>query len=195
MSNLASLIVAPAGKMTADDAHFTAIAQDAEAHPQKTPPPHPSSPNAMAFSVGLWARAHNVRVYEVHQSRGYQWVLNGQFRLDFKDSNTEPAVKLLEQKQGRLAAYEGPGVDHTLLSPSGRVSKRARKAADERTRRELFGPGSGFEGWGEIKQPSDRERLLTQATRLRELAARGMSPRKYTREAERLEDEAAKVPA
>ena len=34
-----------------------------------------------------------------------------------------------------------PAIDHSTLSPSGRVSKRIRKAALERTRRELFGDG------------------------------------------------------
>lgn len=34
-----------------------------------------------------------------------------------------------------------PILDHGILSPSGRVSRRAEKAAKERVRKELFGPG------------------------------------------------------
>jgi hypothetical protein len=90
--------------------------------------------------------------------------------------------------------YRGPGVDHTYLSPSGRVSKRAREEATRRTAEALFGPNSGFQGWGEVKQPSERARLLRQAAELRDLAARGMHPRKYPKIAAALEARAAALP-
>jgi hypothetical protein len=38
-----------------------------------------------------------------------------------------------------------------------------------------------------VPQPSERERLLRQAATLRDLASRGMYPRKYAKEARRLE--------
>ena len=83
---------------------------------------------------------------------------------------------------------ERPAIDHSTLSPSGRVSKRTRRAAQERTRLELFGP-DGLQR-ATTPQPSKRERLLAQAAELRELADRGMSPRKHRKEATRLEAEA-----
>ena len=73
-----------------------------------------------------------------------------------------------------------------LSSPSGRMSKRARKAAEQRLFVALFGDGECLKA-KPPEQPSRQEYLLAQAKRLRELAARGMQVRKYTREAERLE--------
>ena len=78
-------------------------------------------------------------------------------------------------------------IDHGILSPSGNVSKRAERAAKERMRQELFGDGLEYPS---CPQESKRDSLLRRAKELRELAARGMSPRKYAREAERLEQEA-----
>ncbi len=80
-------------------------------------------------------------------------------------------------------------LDHSTLSPSGRVSKRAQLAAQERTRRELFGP-DGLQRPA-CPQPSRRDVLLRTAAELRELADWGMRPRKYRKEAARLEAEAA----
>lgn len=74
-------------------------------------------------------------------------------------------------------------IDHSILSPSGRVSDRAREAALERNRRALFGDGLPFPS---CRQPSERERLLRQAAELETLADRGMSPVKHRREAVRL---------
>lgn len=78
-----------------------------------------------------------------------------------------------------------PSIDHSILSPSGRVSKRARRAALARATAVLF--PDGFPEPQPPAQPSEREADLRQATRLRELAARGMHPRKYAKEAARLE--------
>lgn len=82
--------------------------------------------------------------------------------------------------------YRAPTIDHGTLSPSGRVSKRARAKALERTRLELFGP-DGLARPTPPDQPSDAESYLRRARELRELAARGMKPRAFVREAERLE--------
>ena len=74
-----------------------------------------------------------------------------------------------------------------LSSPSGRMSKRARKAADERLRLALFGP----DGLQRVaQQPSMAESLRRQAAQLQSLAAKGMKPRAYRKEAARLEQEA-----
>lgn len=73
-------------------------------------------------------------------------------------------------------------------SPSGHTSKRAIKAARERLAADLFGD------WQPDRdgiQVSERARLLQQAQELRALAERGMKPRAYRREAERLEALAA----
>lgn len=71
-----------------------------------------------------------------------------------------------------------------LSSPSGRLSKAARKRAEERIRVQLF----GTEGLQipDCPQPSEREADLRQAARLREFAT--LHPRKYIKEAERLEE-------
>lgn len=79
-----------------------------------------------------------------------------------------------------------------LSSPSGRMSKRARRAAEKRLELALFGPG----GLREAIRPRPlsatppAELMRRQAKRLRDLAARGMSVRKFTKEADRLEREA-----
>lgn len=72
-----------------------------------------------------------------------------------------------------------------LSSPEGKISKRAFDAASSRLGEALFGD----------YQPSvlvedERDNMLRRAGELRELAARGMCVRKYTREAEKLEREA-----
>lgn len=72
-----------------------------------------------------------------------------------------------------------------MSSPSGRMSKRAFKAASKRLHDALFGP-EGLQR-EPTAQPTERERLMAQAQRLRELAERGMKVRAYTKEANRLE--------
>lgn len=85
-----------------------------------------------------------------------------------------------------------PSIDHSILSPSGHTSKRARKAALKRTANELFLPGY----WDTPPRTEEQQRqekaviLRRSAETLRALAARGMSSRKYTKEAARLEAEA-----
>lgn len=46
-----------------------------------------------------------------------------------------------------------------LSSPSGRMSKRARKAATDRLAVALFGPGSGFSGFNPEPSEDERKRL------------------------------------
>lgn len=79
-------------------------------------------------------------------------------------------------------------IDHSILSPSGTVSKRAGKAALERERRRLFGDGLPHPT---CEQPSEKQRLLKQAKDLRDMAARGMRPRAGIKQAQALETQAA----
>lgn len=74
-----------------------------------------------------------------------------------------------------------------LSSPSGRMSKRARAAAERKLAQDLFG---GYER-PKPPQPSRREVLLRNAAMWRDLAARGMRPRKFKKMAEEAEAEAA----
>lgn len=89
-----------------------------------------------------------------------------------------------------MAGYRGPSIDHGLLSPSGHMSKRARDAALRREAERLF---AGIDLSPTTPQPTESERLRTHAARLRELAARGMSTRKFNKEADRAESEAARI--
>ena len=80
-----------------------------------------------------------------------------------------------------------------MSSPDGRMSKRARDAAQKRLGEALFGPG-GLRRPGLPPQPSRRESLLRDAKQFRELAARGFKPRKMIKQAEWCEAEANKEP-
>ena len=75
-----------------------------------------------------------------------------------------------------------------LSSPSGNMSKRARKAAEKRLANALFGPA----GLVPAQRPvvDLKESLLRRAKEFREMAARGMSKRAFTREAKLLEAQA-----
>ena len=84
-----------------------------------------------------------------------------------------------------------PSIDHGTLSPSGRVSERARRKATERAASVLFPPGY----WESIRpEPSEDERRASEiqrlrrtAAQLRDLASRGMHPRSYPKQATALE--------
>ena len=77
------------------------------------------------------------------------------------------------------------------------MSKAARERALERTRKELFTDeeGNPIDAGPKVQQEAPAVRLRRQAAELRVLAARGMSPRKYAKEAARLEAEADKLDA
>lgn len=57
-------------------------------------PAYDSSPNGMAFQVGLWAREHDMPVCEVKASRGYTYLLNRAYKLNFKGGNTPQVNRL-----------------------------------------------------------------------------------------------------
>lgn len=84
-----------------------------------------------------------------------------------------------------------PSIDHSLLSPSGRMSKRARAAALKREGERLFPPGT-FESTktGDQIRREKIASLRRTALELRQLAARGMSPRKHAKAADALESQA-----
>lgn len=73
----------------------------------------------------------------------------------------------------------------SISSPNGRVSKRAREVAQNRLSVALFGP-QGLQA-PQVAPEGDKARLMRQAATLRDLAARGMSPRKFIKEAAALE--------
>lgn len=79
-----------------------------------------------------------------------------------------------------------------LSSPSGRMSKRARAAAEKRLADALFGSYIPVQF---PPQPSKAENLRRTAARLRDLAARGMRPRANVRDAAAMEAEAARLEA
>jgi hypothetical protein len=103
----------------------------------------------------------------------------------------------MNSERNKSYGYSGPAIDHTILSPSGRVSKRARDAALKREAARLFPPGF----WNQPEKSAAElrsakaESLRRSAANLRELAARGMSAKKFTREAARMEAEAAALEA
>lgn len=95
-----------------------------------------------------------------------------------------------------IRATHRPSIDHGLLSPSGRVSKRARNAALKREGERLFPPGYFSVEVDPVKQRIDRITALERyAKELRDLADRGMSPRKLRAEAQRMEAEAYELKA
>jgi hypothetical protein len=76
-----------------------------------------------------------------------------------------------------------------LSSPSGRMSKRARNAALARLGSALFS------GYTPAPRPveSERDNCLRRAKDFRDMAARGMKPRAFLKEALRLEARAAEL--
>ncbi len=90
-----------------------------------------------------------------------------------------------------------PSIDHGVLSPSGRVSKRARKAKLAIEHAKLFPPGYWDKSVLTAAQEAVRAALQQRrhATRLTDLANRGMHPRKYKKEAARALAEAEALEA
>lgn len=88
-----------------------------------------------------------------------------------------------------------PAMDHSILSPSGRCSKRARAAALKREGERLFPPGFWDPPAKSPAQFRDEQvaALERQAARLRDLAARGMQVRAFTKQAERIDQQIADI--
>lgn len=68
-----------------------------------------------------------------------------------------------------------------IASPNGRMSERAKREAMRRLGDALFGD---FQPPSLPSQPTEIERLQREATQCRDLAARGMRPRAFVRQAE-----------
>lgn len=75
-----------------------------------------------------------------------------------------------------------------LSSPSGRMSNRSRAAAQAKLGEMLFG---GYQPSKLPLQPSKADRLRQEAAQCRDLAARGMRPRAFIKQAEWCEAQAA----
>ena len=78
-----------------------------------------------------------------------------------------------------------------MTSPSGSISKRALKAAQKRLSLALWGE-EGLQA-PTCPQPTEYERLMREATNLRDLASRGMHPRSFVKQANELEARALKT--
>ena len=98
---------------------------------------------------------------------------------------TEPP-RIVWEKTMRPATWQG--IDHGVLSQSGHVSKRSERIMKARNYTALF--PDGFPSPKPPPQPEEAVILRRKAGQLRELASRGMHPKKYNREADRLEAEA-----
>lgn len=79
-----------------------------------------------------------------------------------------------------------PSIDHGLLSPSGRMSKQARKAAMEREAAKLFPPGFWDEKKVELTEKEKIQNTLDGHKRVLHLAC-GAVKRKLEREIAKLE--------
>lgn len=91
--------------------------------------------------------------------------------------------------------YRGPSIDHSLLSPSGHLSARARKQAMAREAARLF-PAGTFAP----TEKTESEKITEKASSLRrsaqtllELADRGMNTRKYRKAAKAMLEEAGTI--
>lgn len=93
--------------------------------------------------------------------------------------------------------HNWPSIDHSLLSPSGKASKRARVAALKREGERLFPPGFWDAGPLTAAQVLGRRilALRRRAANLSELADRGMNPARYRRVAASLMAEAERMAA
>lgn len=88
-------------------------------------------------------------------------------------------------------------IDHSLLSPNGHMSKRARGVAIAREAAKLF-PVGFWDAPVKTDAEKAQEKVLTlrrAAQNLRDLAARGMSARKFMKAAEKMEAEALDLEA
>lgn len=96
-----------------------------------------------------------------------------------------------------MAHGNWPRIDHSLLSPSGRMSKRARAAAMERERVKLFGE-QGLQSRAIQNKPSSADRIIqltAEAKRCRDFVANGYRTRAFTKQAEECAAEIARLTA
>lgn len=99
------------------------------------------------------------------------------------------SARLAARLPDRDASTMGEAI--ALSSPNGRMSERARSAANERLRQSLFGKDGLQKELPE--QPTEAAALRRQATELRGIAERGMNARSYLKKAQELERQAASL--
>ena len=58
-------------------------------------PSYPSSSDGMAFECGAWCKKHGVTLHEVKSGRGYTWIINQGYKLNFKKDSRNPEVTRL----------------------------------------------------------------------------------------------------
>jgi hypothetical protein len=103
--------------------------------------------------------------------------------------------------------YRGTWLNHTLLSPSGKASKRARKAAEQRMGEALQKHAERYDREHAVELEASRvaaeakarqdkiDSLRRSAQTLRDLADRGMRPVYHHKHATRIDAEAAALEA
>ena len=85
-------------------------------------------------------------------------------------------------------------LDHSLLSPSGHISKRSKERALQPLKDAINADYAADRKSYAKQMQAGKPRWMRQyADFLRGLASRGMKPRSHIKEAERLETEAAKL--
>lgn len=86
-----------------------------------------------------------------------------------------------------------PSIDHSLISPDGHMSEATRRRVEKRENERLF-EGCDFKTPPETI--AEKQIALRQtASLLRDLAERGLHPRKYKREAAKMEKKATELEA
>jgi hypothetical protein len=83
-----------------------------------------------------------------------------------------------------------PSIDHSFISPNGSTSALAKRQYMERFSKELFPEGFPQPT---CPQPTEKESLLRHARMWRELAERGVGPRKHLKAAIEAELKASKL--
>ena len=55
-------------------------------------PAYESSSVGMAFQCGVWCRDNKIPLGSVKASRGYTWIVNGFYKLNYKNNFINPEV-------------------------------------------------------------------------------------------------------
>lgn len=98
-----------------------------------------------------------------------------------------------------MSGYNGPPIDHGLLSPSGHMSKRARDAANQRHQAKVQRwwdekyPPPTAEEQAETERQNHIESLITHAEMLEGFANRGYRTRYHNKHAAKARAEAAEL--
>ena len=55
-------------------------------------PPYASSSIGQAFECGVWCKKNGITLHEVKAGRGYSWIVNRVYKLNFKNDDHNPEV-------------------------------------------------------------------------------------------------------